>query len=120
MAGPSDLELQAHVIMTAMESAHKVITEDFWQRGGRAWLKYHHPGGGPMWTLTITPHPMEADLGEAQCFQVREARDALATWDLARDPEAISRESVLADQVRALLAIIDAVMPACGEGNHGG
>jgi hypothetical protein len=48
-------------------------------------------------------------LTEAQRFQVAEARDCLATWDLARAPGVISRESALADQVRNLLAIIDAV-----------
>lgn len=61
MAEPDALELQAHAIMTAMEAAHKIIVEDFWQRDGRAWLKYCHPGGGPMWTLTLTPWPVDAD-----------------------------------------------------------
>jgi hypothetical protein len=45
-------------------------------------------------------------LTEGQCFQVREARDILGTWDL-NNPGGVSRETVLADQVRALLAIID-------------
>ena len=56
-------------------------------------------------------------LTESQRFQVQEARDALGTWDLARAPGEISRESVLADQVRALLDIIGAVAPAAVEGN---
>lgn len=120
MAEPDALELQAHAITTAMEAAHGIIVEDFWQRGGRAWLRYSHPGERLMWTIAITPHPMEADLTEAQCRQVQEARDALGTWDLARDPDVTGRESVLADQVRALLAIIDAIASACGEGNDGG
>jgi len=51
-------------------------------------------------------------LTESQRFQVQEARDCLGTWDLARAPGVISRESVLADQVRNLLAIIDEVVPA--------
>lgn len=59
-------------------------------------------------------------LTEAERFQVQEARDCLATWDLARAPGVISRESVLADQVRNLLAIIDAVAPAAGEEGDGG
>lgn len=61
MPEPDALELQAHAVMTAMESAHKVIVEDFWQRDGRAWLKYYHPDDGKMWTLTLTPWPMDAD-----------------------------------------------------------
>jgi hypothetical protein len=61
VADPGPLELQAHAITTAMEAAHKVIVEDFWQRDGRAWLKYYHPGDGRMWTLTITPWPVDAD-----------------------------------------------------------
>jgi hypothetical protein len=54
-------------------------------------------------------------LTESQRFQVQEARDCLGTWDLNRAPGVISRESVLADQVRNLLAIIDAVAPVTGE-----
>jgi hypothetical protein len=50
-----------------------------------------------------------AILTEAQRFQVQEARDCLGTWDLARNPDVTDRERVLADQVRNLLAIIDAV-----------
>jgi hypothetical protein len=45
-------------------------------------------------------------LTESQRFQVQEARDVLGTWDL-NNPGIISRETVLADQARALLAIID-------------
>ncbi len=119
MADPDALELQAHAISKALEEKHGVMIEDFWQRGGRAFLKYWPPGG-PMWTLTITPHPLQADLTEAQCVQVQEARDALATWDLARAPGVIDRESVLADHVRALLAIIGAVAPACGQEDRRG
>jgi histidine triad (HIT) family protein len=59
-------------------------------------------------------------LAEAQRFQVQEARDCLGTWDLARAPGVTSRESVLAGQVRALIAIIDAVAPVTGEENDGG
>jgi hypothetical protein len=43
---------------------------------------------------------------ESQRFQVQEARDILGTWDL-NNPGGVSRETVLADQARALLAIID-------------
>lgn len=50
-------------------------------------------------------------LTESQRFQVSEARDILGTWDLA-NLGGISRETVLADQVRALLAIIDQAFPA--------
>jgi hypothetical protein len=59
-------------------------------------------------------------LTESQRFQVAEARDCLGTWDLNRAPGVISRESVLADQVRNLLAIIDEVAPATGEENGSG
>lgn len=45
-------------------------------------------------------------LTESQRFQVQEARDILGTWDL-NSPGGVSRETVLADQVRTLLAIID-------------
>ena len=55
MAEPDALELQAHAITTAMESAHKIIVEDFWQRDGRAWLKYWAQPDGPMWVVTIEP-----------------------------------------------------------------
>ncbi len=48
-AGPDALELQAHAISTALEEKHGVMIEDFWRRGGRAFLKYWPPGG-PMWT----------------------------------------------------------------------
>ena len=61
-----------------------------------------------------------AILTEAQRFQVAEVRDCLATWDLARNPDVTDRERVLADQVRNLLAIIDAVAPVTGEENDGG
>jgi hypothetical protein len=60
-------------------------------------------------------------LTESQRFQVAEARDCLGTWDLARaGVGGIDRESVLAGQVRNLLAIIDAVAPVTGEENDGG
>lgn len=49
-------------------------------------------------------------LGESEQFQVQEARDILGTWDLA-NPGGVGRETVLADQVRALLAIIDQAFP---------
>lgn len=73
-------------------------------------------------TLAITgvaqaaafPQEPEA-LGESERFQVGEARDILGTWDMA-NPGIISRESVLADQVRALLAIIDQAFPAEAHG----
>jgi hypothetical protein len=48
----------------------------------------------------------QRELDESQQFQIREARDILATWDEA-NPGGVSRETVLADQVRTLLAIID-------------
>ena len=54
---------------------------------------------------------MDETLDESQRFQVEEARDILGTWDEA-NPGGISRETVLADQVRALLAIIDQAFPA--------
>jgi hypothetical protein len=46
------------------------------------------------------------DLTESQLFQVQEARDILGTWDL-NNPGGVGRETVLADQIRTLLAIID-------------
>lgn len=58
-------------------------------------------------------------LAESQRFQVQEARDCLGTWDLARAGVAgIDRETVLADQLRAMLAIVDAVAPAAREGRR--
>ena len=50
--------------------------------------------------------PAEPD--ESTEFQLSEARDVLARWDAGQDgcPEC-SREKVLADHVRALLAIVD-------------
>lgn len=49
-----------------------------------------------------------AVLDEGQRSRAQEARDILGTWDLARDGNpGIDRERVLADQVRALLAVID-------------
>jgi hypothetical protein len=45
-------------------------------------------------------------LTESERFQVQEARDILGTWDL-NNPGGVSQETVLADQARALLAIID-------------
>lgn len=50
-------------------------------------------------------------LSESQQFQVSEARDILGTWDLD-NPGGVSRETVLADQVRTLLGIIDQAFPA--------
>ena len=45
--------------------------------------------------------------GEPAAFQVSEARDTLALWDRNQAGEPVtSRERVLADQVRALLAIV--------------
>ena len=55
MAEPDALELQAHAITTAMESAHEIIVEDFWMRSGRAWLKYWAQPDGPMWVVTVEP-----------------------------------------------------------------
>lgn len=60
---------------------------------------------------------MAEALSESQRFQVSEARDILGTWDLA-NPGVISRETVLADQVRYLLAIVDNAFP--GTGKQGG
>jgi hypothetical protein len=59
-------------------------------------------------------------LTEAQRFQVTEARDCLGTWAFIRRADVTDRERVLADQVRNLLAIIDAVAPVTGEENDGG
>ena len=55
--------------------------------------------------------------GEPAAFQVNEARDTLAHWDAIRASEpATSRERVLADQVRNLLAIVDRTpVPMAGE-----
>ena len=51
-------------------------------------------------------------LTESQRFQVEEARDCLGTWDLARGGNpGIDRETVLADQVRALLGVLDDIAP---------
>lgn len=52
-------------------------------------------------------------LGDSQRWQVEQARDILATWDLARDPDGpyMDRETVLADQLRALLEVIDEIAP---------
>lgn len=48
------------------------------------------------------------DYDESTEFQLSEARDVLARWDAGQDgcPEC-SREKVLANHVRALLAIVD-------------
>lgn len=49
-----------------------------------------------------------ATADEPEAFQMDEARDVLARWDAGQGGEpASSREKVLADQVRALLAIVD-------------
>jgi hypothetical protein len=74
----------------------------------------------PFVPVTYAEIDLGAILTESQRFQVAEARDRLSTWDLARGPGVISRESVLADQVRNLLEIIDAVAPAAGEEGDGG
>jgi hypothetical protein len=58
--------------------------------------------------LREVPSPI---LTESERFQIREARDILGTWDL-NSPGGVSRETVLADQVRTLLAIIDEKGPA--------
>jgi hypothetical protein len=59
--------------------------------------------------------PDEPD--ESAAFQLSEARDVLARWDAEQDGEpVISREKVLADQVRALLAIIEPVPAPPGRG----
>lgn len=57
-------------------------------------------------------------LSESQRFQVDEARDRLAEWDGAAPHS--GRETVLADQVRALLAIIGQAFPVAGEEVSGG
>ena len=57
---------------------------------------------------------MAGALDESQRFQVEEARDILGTWDMA-DPGVISRESVLAGQVRHLLAVVDQAFPPAGD-----
>jgi len=52
----------------------------------------------------------EPEPSESAAFQLREARSVLARWDAGRDdPDGriYDRERVLADQVRALLAIVD-------------
>lgn len=54
------------------------------------------------------------ELSESQRFQVGEARDILGTWDMA-NPGGVGRETVLADQVRALLVIVDQAFPAGAE-----
>jgi len=47
--------------------------------------------------------------GESAAFQLSEARDVLARWDAGQGGvTVISREKVLADQVRALLAMYPA------------
>jgi len=69
----------------------------------------------PFVPVTYAEIDLGAILTESQRFQVQEARDCLGTWDLNRNPDVISRERVLADQVRNLLAIIDAVAPVTGE-----
>jgi hypothetical protein len=49
-----------------------------------------------------------ATADEPEAFEMDEARDVLARWDAEQGGEpVISREKVLADQVRALLAIVD-------------
>lgn len=48
---------------------------------------------------------------ESAAFQVREARSVLARWDAGRDDpdgKIYDRERVLADQVKALLVIVEA------------
>jgi len=64
--------------------------------------------------VTLFPAP-----GEGGQFQVQEARAVLARWDRERDdPAAVlfyDRERVLADQLRALLAIIDRTFPGQAE-----
>lgn len=62
--------------------------------------------------LTLFTWAAAGILTESQSFQVREARDILGTWDLAREGcTGIDRERVLADQVRALLAILGGIAP---------
>lgn len=57
-----------------------------------------------------------AVLDEGQRCRVQEARDILGTWDLARGPEPyMDRERVLADHLRAVLAVIDQVAAPAGE-----
>lgn len=56
----------------------------------------------------VFPEPLTDD----QRFQVSEARDLLARWDRERFTEdGYAAERTLADQVRALLAIVDQVAP---------
>ncbi len=50
-------------------------------------------------------------LGEQQRWQVDEAALLLAAWDQEHGPEIAGRERVLADQVRALLAVIGQAAP---------
>ena len=58
-------------------------------------------------------------LDDSQRFQVGEARDLLATWDLNRgDPAVYNTERVLADQLRNLLAIIEASLLAAKEADQ--
>lgn len=70
-------------------------------------------GGREVTFLAVAPL-----LSESQRFQVSEARDILGTWDLA-NPGGISRETVLADQVRNLLAVVDLAFPSATEASHG-
>ena len=66
----------------------------------------------------VFPQP-PGTLGESQRFQVEEARDILGAWDETRPHS--GRETVLAEQVRHLLAIIDQAFPAGqGSGNAQG
>ena len=54
--------------------------------------------------------------GEPAAFQVSEARDTLALWDRNQAGEPVtSRERVLADQVRNLLAIVALLTIPAGE-----
>jgi hypothetical protein len=93
----------------------------------RAAVEAHEPSGGSQWYVdkrvidcdadefwaviaAVAVQQPIAELSESQQFQVSEARNILATWDLAM-PIGVSRETVLADQVRHLLAIIDQMDP---------